>query len=55
MTGLKKALSIVLCLSMLLGTLTIGLLFASADDADYSVPTYAELSAKAQAAGTDFF
>ncbi len=55
MTGLKKALSIVLCLSMLLGTLTIGLLFASADDADYSVPTYAELSAKAQEAGTDFF
>ena len=55
MTRLKKVLSIVLCLSMLLGTLTVGLLSASAEDEEPSaaIPAYATL---AQEAGDgDFF
>ena len=44
MTKIKKVLSIVLCLSMLLGTLTVGLLFASADDTQSAeIPTYEDL------------
>ena len=55
MTRLKKVLSIVLCLSMLLGTLTAGLLFASAEDEEPSaaIPTYEKLAEEAD--GGDFF
>lgn len=58
MTHCKKVLSIVLCLAMLLGTLTTGLMFASAAE-DTAIPSYASLQSKYTSnffyVGTEFY